>query len=178
MTAYLKWTAIILTALGTVYCINLARQPNVYHELTEGLFLLLVVLPLTILILNVYHGRLVNFPLADKVQIGLTVVFLCIASLTTYYLVDLAFIKNDGWDYQRFKDLGGSDTGQTLLDKRIGYAGLILLAFSWLTTSLNLRQTNQKIILATVPFIFHIALWTIVYFAYQTTPNCDPYRGG
>jgi len=176
-TTITKWTAIILTSIGSVYCINLARQP-IGFAIKEGMFLFFVILPLTIFLLNVYHNTVTKYTVTNKIQIGLTATFIFIASLTTYYLIDLIIIKNDGWDYQRFKDLSGDNTGQFYLDKRIGFAGLILLTFSWLTTSLNLRQTNQKIILATVPLIFHIALWTIIYFAYQTTPNYNPDSGG
>ncbi len=178
MTTILKWTSITLTAIGTIYCINLVRQPNVYSAMAEGLILLFIVLPVTILLLNIYGRRLTKVSMTSKMQIVSTIIVFLIASLTIFYLLDLVFIKKDVWHWQSFPDLGGHRTGQQVLDKGIGYAGLIILLCVWLTTFLNLRQANQKIILVTTSFIFHIIFWTIIYFAYSVTPTFSPDAGG
>mgnify|MGYP000973202023 FL=1 len=178
MTTILKWTSIILTTIGTIYCLNLVWQPNVYASIGAGLILLIIILPLTIFLLNAFGRRLTNVSMTSKVQTVLTIIIFLIASLTIFYLLDLVFIKKDVWRWQSFPDLSGHRTGQQVLDKRIGYTGLIILLCAWLTTFLNLRQTNQKIILATTSFIFHITFWTIIYFTCNVTPTFSPDAGG
>jgi hypothetical protein len=40
-----------------------------------------------------------------------------------------------------------------------------------LTTFLNLRPKNPRIILSAVPFVFHLAVCTLIYFAYHPISN-------
>lgn len=177
MTAMIRWTTIVLTSIVTVFCIFTARQPNVYNTFPEALILILVALPMVFFLLNTGYKKLANVPITNKTQIGLSCITLLIASLTTYYLTDMVILKNHSLHWQRFPDLSGQITWQLVLDKKIGYAGILLFSFTSLTTFLNLRPTNPKIILSVVPFIFHLAFWLLIYFAYHSSSSFQESMG-
>ena len=168
MTSIIKWTTIVLTSIGAVFCIYTARQPNVYNAFPETLILTLVAFPIILFLLNICYKKLTKLPISTETQIGLSCITLLTASLTTYYLADIVLIRHDSLHWQSFPDLSGQITGRLVLDKKIGYAGLLLFSLTSLTTFLNLRPTSPKIILSTVPFIFHVAMWTLIYFAYHS----------
>lgn len=178
MTTILKWISIILTAIGTIYCINLIRQPTVYSAIEEGIILLIIVFPLVILLLNFYERRLTKITITSKMQTAATIIIFLVASLSIFYLLDFVFIKKDVWRWQSFSNLGGHRTGQHVFDKKIGYAGVIILLCTWQATFLNLRQANQKNISLILSLIFHIVFWGIIYFAYNITPTYSPDSGG
>lgn len=176
MIATIKWTAIVLASIGTAFCIFTTREPDVYNKF-ETLILTLVALPIIVFLLNMCYKKLTHLPISNKTQIGLSCITLLISLLAIYYLTDIVLLKNHGLHWQRFSNLGGQITGQLILDKKIGYAGLVLFSSTSVTTFLNLRPTNPKIILSAVPFIFHLAIWALIYLAYHSASNLQEFQG-
>lgn len=176
MTAIIKWTTLVLASIGTVFCIFTAREPDVYNKF-ETLILTLVALPIIVFLLNMCYKKLTTVPISNKTQIGLSCITLLIASLTICYLADIVLLKNHGLHWQSFSNLGGQITGRLVLDKKIGYAGLVLFSSTSLTIFLNLRPTNPKIILSAVPFIFYLAIWTLIYLAYHSVSSFQKFQG-
>lgn len=174
---FIKWTSVVLSSLGIVCCIFIARQPSVYQAFQLIMILALVFL-LSILVSGYYTNQLIKHPLGNGARIAITIAGSAIIIALLTYLSIVVLVQQHGQEIQSFTSLGLDKEWRNVLDSRLGSIGIVVAIGSWLMTTFALGGTQKRILRSLIPFTFQLALWIIIYFANTMPPAYNPDTGG